>query len=217
MSGKIYEEHLAETLSRYPSLEQSKTDILSAFHALKSSFQNGRKLLVCGNGGSAADSDHIVGELMNRFAFERALPKHLKEALSSGEAALSDAVIQKLQPSLRAISLCSQPALATAISNDLGYDLVYAQQVLGYGDDGDVLLAISTSGNSDNVVCAVKVAKAKGLKTIALTGSDGGSLKALCDISICVPRESTAQIQELHMPVYHTLCRMLEADFFSSK
>jgi len=216
MTDNLSEDLLTEMLSRYPLLEESKTDVLSAFGTLKSAFQDGNKLLVCGNGGSAADSDHIVGELMNRFAFDRALPAIMKETLSTGSG-LSDSDIQKLQPSLRAISLCGQPALATAISNDLGYDMVYAQQVLGYGDKGDVLLAISTSGNSNNVTNAVKVAKALGMKVIALTGNDRGALKDLCDNTICVPGNNTAEIQELHLPVYHALCKMLEEEFFSPR
>ena len=168
---------LERLTERYPALAGMKEEIAGAFRILKESYENGGKLLVCGNGGSASDSDHIVG----------ALP---------------------------AISLTGHPALSTAFLNDVDPEMVFAQQVYGYGREGDVLIAITTSGNSVNVLHAVKVAKAKGMKVIGLTGHDGGALKGLCEVCLIVPGGTTADIQEYHLPVYHTLCAMLEEHFF---
>lgn len=197
---------LERLLERYPKLEGCREDILKAFLAKEDTFKKGGKLLICGNGGSAADSDHIVGELMKGFRKKRPLSQEKREKLGS----LSD----HLQEALPAISLTGHQALSTAFLNDVAPDMVFAQQVYGYGRKNDSLLAITTSGNSENVLNAVKVAKALELKVIGLTGPQGGELKKLADICICVPGESTADIQELHLPVYHALCAMLEDAFF---
>ncbi len=196
-------EHLTE---RYPALAGMKEEIAGAFRILKESYENGGKLLVCGNGGSASDSDHIVGELMKGFYKKRPLSEEEKEKY--GELA------GHLQGALPAISLTGHPALSTAFLNDVDPEMVFAQQVYGYGREGDVLIAITTSGNSVNVLHAVKVAKAKGMKVIGLTGHDGGALKGLCEVCRIVPGGTTADIQEYHLPVYHTLCAMLEEHFF---
>jgi len=199
---------------RYPLLETSRNSMMNTYHIIKNTYRNSGKLLCCGNGGSASDSDHIVGELMKGFQKKRTLKK-LETCEITGEDLEEDHnICQLLQGALPAISLTQHNALSTAISNDIAADLVFAQQVHGFGDNKDTLLVISTSGNSKNLVNAVKVAKMKGLKTVALTGPKESKLSALCDVTIHVVGESTADIQELHLPVYHTLCAMLEVEFF---
>ncbi len=206
---------LENTLERYPQLSSSLTDIKKAFELLCECFDNKNKLLVCGSGGSAADSDHIVGELMKSFACQRKLPEHIKRnLLITATNDIGSHLAEKLQPALRAISLTSHTALNTAFSNDVDPKLTFAQQVLGYGDKNDVLLGISTSGNSDYVINALVTAKALDLKTIGLTGRTGGKMREFCDINIRVEGSNTAEIQELHLPVYHALCLMLELHFF---
>ena len=199
-------DYLNNLIERYPVLKVCKDDINNAYELLKEMYNNRGKALICGNGGSAADSDHIVGELMKGFYKKRQISGELKAKL--GE--LSD----KLQMPLRAISLTNHIALSTAFMNDVAPEMIYAQQVLGYGDMGDCLIAISTSGNSKNVVNAIKAAKALGLNTIGLTGELGGELSVLSDVCIKVPAKLTANVQELHLPVYHTICAMLEDYFF---
>lgn len=199
-------DYLNNLIERYPVLKVCKDDINNAYELLKEMYNNRGKALICGNGGSAADSDHIVGELMKGFYKKRPISGELKAKL--GE--LSD----KLQMPLRAISLTNHIALSTAFMNDVAPEMIYAQQVLGYGDMGDCLIAISTSGNSKNVVNAIKAAKALGLNTIGLTGELGGELSVLSDVCIKVPAKLTANVQELHLPVYHTICAMLEDYFF---
>jgi len=191
-----------------------RTAIEAAFNMLKTCFRNGDKLLICGNGGSAADSEHIVGELMKGFRNRRPVPKAQVSRLRSLYGTEGERIGLKLQGALPAISLVSHISLFTAITNDISADMVFAQQVFGYGRKGDALIAISTSGNSPNVINAVKVARALELKTIALTGQ-GGMLSEIAEISIDVPGEETARIQELHMAVYHALCAALEAELFS--
>jgi D-sedoheptulose 7-phosphate isomerase len=199
-------------LERYPALRACEAQLESAFKLLADVFRSGNKLLVCGNGGSAADSEHIVGELMKSFLKRRPLPaEHIVALDSVGAKALA----QRLQGSLPAISLPSQMSLLTATANDGDYDLTFAQQVYGLGRPGDALLAISTSGNAKNVCNAVIVAKAFGVKSIALTGQSGGELARLVDVAIKVPSNNVAEIQELHLPVYHWLSTELEATFFS--
>lgn len=215
MSEKVIKDFIDETVSRYPLLANARNDIMNAFELLKLTFLSSHKLLVCGNGGSAADCEHIVAELMNRFAFKRVLADSTRDTL---KAQAGDSAIETLlQPSLRAISLTSQTALTTAIANDLGAELVFAQQVLGYGDENDVLLAISTSGNSPNVINAIRTAKALKMKTIILTGNKLGPMDSMADVLIKVEASITSEIQELHLPVYHTLCRMLEETFFDKE
>ncbi|MBL7110673.1 MAG: SIS domain-containing protein [Bacteroidales bacterium] len=198
----------------YPVLAQCEADILAAFELIRSSYQTGGKLLVCGNGGSAADAEHMVGELMKAFNLRRPLPEDIKRNFTESYGEDGEYLANRLQSALTAISLVSQSSLTTAIINDESADLVFAQQVIGYGAAGDVLIAISTSGNSKNVLNAVYTARVKGLKVVGLTGEKGGKLKDHCDVSIRVPAGETPRIQELHVPVYHTLCAMLEDYFF---
>lgn len=204
---------LRQLTEKYPKLAACTGDIQAAFEALKETYENGGKLLTCGNGGSGADSEHIVGELMKEFIVKRPLNAAMKAALSEfGEEGRM--LGEYLQGALPAITLTSNISLSTAYANDAKPELVFAQQVMGYGNSGDVLLAISTSGNSNNVIYAVETAKAKGMKTIGLTGETGGRLKSLCDICICAPSGVTYEIQEYHLPIYHALCIMIEEVFF---
>jgi D-sedoheptulose 7-phosphate isomerase len=184
---------------------------------LSACFRNGGKLLVCGNGGSAADSEHIVGELMKGFVLRREIPEDLKARLRESQPADAEHLISHLQCGLPAISLVSHTALLTAFANDSAADLCLAQQVLGYGKAGDVLLAISASGRSRNVVYAAEVAQAIGVKVIGLTGQGGGKLARLCDCLLDAPETETYKIQELHSPIYHTLCLALENEFFGDR
>jgi D-sedoheptulose 7-phosphate isomerase len=203
---------LPSLFKRYPTLQACERDLRAAFDLLAAAYRNGNKLLVCGNGGSAADSEHLVGELMKGFLKRR--PISAADAAKL-EAAGGKEIVSRLQGTLAAISLPSQMSLLTATANDGDYDLTFAQQVYGLGRAGDVLLAISTSGRSPNVCNAVIVAKAFGLKSIALTGKSGGDLAPLADIAIKVAADDVAEIQELHLPVYHWLSTELEAAFFA--
>ena len=204
-------------IRNYPVLEACKEDISAAFDLIKSVFENKGIVLACGNGGSAADAEHMVGELMKTFNLERPLPVDLKEKLINEYKSEGAFLADHLQCSLTAISLVSQTSLTTAIGNDVSAELIFAQQVVGYGKPGDILFAITTSGNSKNILNAVYIAKVMGLKVIGLTGRTGGKLKKYCDVAICVPADETPRIQELHLPVYHTLCAMLENHFFGEK
>lgn len=206
---------LIELLSKYPELHFCSKDIELAYETIKKSFSSGGKLLLCGNGGSASDCEHIVGELMKGFKKKRQLDDAFREELLERWPINGEYLAKNLQGALPAISLTSNSALMTAYSNDVAADMVFAQQVYGYGNSADALLGISTTGNSTNVMNALQVAKALGIYTIALTGKTGGRMKEICDISICVPYESTPDIQERHLPIYHTLCIMLEEYFFS--
>lgn len=206
--------HISLLLSRYPALDACQEDIVNAAELLIRCYRNGGKLLICGNGGSCADAQHIVGELMKGFLKKRALPEAQKADMRQACPEISDHLLDMLQGSLPAISLCEESALNTAFSNDVDPDAAFAQQVLGYGNSGDVLLGISTSGNAKNVQYACHVAKAKNLTVIGLTGKHGGALKLLSDICICVPETETYKVQELHLPVYHALCAQLEEEFF---
>ncbi|HEX4640564.1 MAG TPA: SIS domain-containing protein [Chthoniobacterales bacterium] len=203
---------LPSLFERYPTLRACERDLRAAFDLLATAYRSGNKLLVCGNGGSAADSEHIVGELMKGFLKRRPIPAAHAAKL---ETAGGKDIASRLQGTLAAISLPSQMSLLTATANDGDYDLTFAQQVYGLGRAGDALLAISTSGKSANVCNAVIVAKAFGLKSIALTGRSGGDLAPLADIAIKVPSDDVAEIQELHLPVYHWLSTELEAAFFA--
>ncbi len=205
---------LEELIGRYPVLEPCRESIRQAYQALEECFLAGGKLLVAGNGGSAADSDHIVGELMKGFVKKRPLPDSLVQALKEADPQRGAELSQKLQGALPSIALTNHVALSSAFANDVDGILSYAQQVNGYGNRGDVFLGISTSGNAENVMYAAVTARAKGMKVIGLTGRDGGKLGAFADISIVVPKQETYQIQELHLPVYHALCLMLEKRFY---
>lgn len=205
---------LEELIIRYPLLTSVETEILSAFNLLLETYKKGGKLLVCGNGGSASDADHIVGELMKSFTIKRQIPMEVKKKLSSDFGENGTYISEKIEGALPAISLNCQNALISAFSNDVDAELVFAQQVLGYGNKGDIFWGISTSGNAKNIRNAMMVAKAMGLKVIGLTGRDGGYFNQLCDVIINVGGNITAQIQELHLPVYHALCQMLEISLF---
>ena len=207
-------ERLALLLKRYPALQECETDLGAAFDLLVAAYQGGNKLLVCGNGGSAADSEHMVAELMKGFLKRRPISAEHAAELEQTGGLEGKAIASRLQGTLAAVSLASQVSLITAIANDLDYDMIFAQQVYGLGRPGDVLLGISTSGKSPNVLNAVLVAKAFGLKSIALTGWSGGELAPLADVAIKVPSDNVAEIQELHLPVYHWLSTELEATFF---
>ncbi|NLP33771.1 MAG: SIS domain-containing protein [Clostridiales bacterium] len=210
---KIYE----ELFVRYPILKNNRKSIWKAYLLMKQTYQNNAKVLCCGNGGSAADADHIVGELMKGFEKKRPINnlsfKGLHEDAEEEKIKLAY-LKEHLQGALPAIALTQHTALSSAFSNDVAADMTFAQQVYGYGNKEDTLIAISTSGNSRNVENAVWLAKMRGLRTIGLTGERKSALSKLCDVTIQVPGESTAQIQELHLPVYHTLCAMVEAEFF---
>lgn len=204
---------LNDLLRRYPILEVCKKDIEKAKDALIECYKNDGKVLICGNGGSCADSDHIVGELMKGFLKQRPLSEEQKTNMKKNFDLVDDELLSKLQGGLPAIALPSITALNSAFCNDVDPELIYAQSLMGLGRKHDVLIAISTSGNSKNVFGAVKVAKALGVKVIGLTGNMCGRLKEYSNISICVPETETYKIQELHLPVYHYLCAAVE-DFF---
>jgi D-sedoheptulose 7-phosphate isomerase len=207
---------LEDLIKRYPALETLKDKISDAGQALISCYENKGKVLVCGNGGSSSDSDHIVGELMKGFEHKRPIDEQFKNKLLEIDRERGRFLSEKLQIGLPAISLTAQTALITAVANDNDASVIFAQQVVGYGNGGDILIAISSSGNSQNVLDAILVAKAKGLKVIGLTGESGGKMNGLCDVLINVPGKRTASVQELHLPVYHALCVMVESHFFGN-
>ena len=207
-------ERLSLLLERYPALQACEKELGAAFDLLVAAYQSGNKLLICGNGGSAADSEHMVAELMKGFLKRRPISAGHAAQLEEAGGAAGKEIASRLQGTLAAVSLPSQVSLITAIANDLDYDMIFAQQVYGLGRPGDVLLGISTSGKSKNVSNAVLVAKAFGLKSIALTGRSGGELAPLADVAIKVPSDNVAEIQELHLPVYHWLSTELEETFF---
>ena len=211
------EEQLNLLIERYPKLVVCKEDIKKAYELLEAAYSNGRKLLVCGNGGSASDSEHIVGELMKEFKLKRKVYGDQAAALKSIDPELGQVLAENLQGALPAICLTGHSSLTTAFMNDANADLVFAQQVNGYGKPGDVFLGISTSGNSKNVLYAAVNAKAKGLKVIGLTGAKESKLMKYADVCIRVPETETYKIQEYHLPVYHCLCLMLEEKFFGER
>lgn len=211
------EKQLNFLIERYPKLAVCKEDIKKAYELLEVAYSNGRKLLVCGNGGSASDSEHIVGELMKEFKLKRKVYSDQAAALIEIDSELGQVLADNLQGALPAICLTGHSSLTTAFMNDANADLVFAQQVNGYGKAGDVFLGISTSGNSKNVLYAAVNAKAKGLKVIGLTGAKESKLMKYADVCIRVPETETYKIQEFHLPVYHCLCLMLEEKFFGDK
>ena len=203
-----------ERIAARPELAPLRASIDAAYGLLSDCVAGGGKVLVCGNGGSAADCEHIVGELMKAFRLHRRLDTDKQRQIRETYPEQADVMIANLQRAVPAISLVSQTALMTAFGNDVSAQMLFAQQVLSYGRPGDYLLAISTSGNSENILHAARLAHIQGVRVIALTGSDGGKLKALSDIAICVPADITYQIQELHLPVYHCLCACVENELF---
>lgn len=206
--------HIEILCERYPTLESVKKEIVEAYFLLEESYKNGSKLLVAGNGGSAADAEHIVGELMKGFKLPRKTDADFADKLVKENKELGTVLAEKLQGSLPAIALDGHPALSTAYMNDCEPLLCFAQQVNGYGKEGDVFLGISTSGNSKNVLYAATTAHAKGMKVIGLTGAKNSKLEQTSDVCIKVPQTETYMIQELHLPIYHCLCLMLEEKFF---
>jgi D-sedoheptulose 7-phosphate isomerase len=205
--------HINKLISSYPVLTPCEENIRHAYTLLHETITSGGRIYVCGNGGSAADCQHIVGELMKGFLLKRPVtfPQKTAEKLSP---AVLDLLSAKLQGAIPCHSLTSESALITALCNDVSADIIFAQQIYGYGREGDALIAISTSGNAQNVCLAAELAAAMGLSTIALTGQKGGKLAGLCDTVIRVPSDSTPQIQEYHLPVYHALCAELEQKIF---
>jgi len=211
----MHKEILNSLMIRYPALTVCHNEILNAFHTLKTTFENGGKLLIAGNGGSAADCEHITGELMKSFMIKRSIKPETAKALADRYGNDGATLAEKLEGALPAISLPSMISIYTAVSNDSDPLTAFAQMVYALGGKGDALLAVSTSGNAKNIVNAVMAANAIGMKTIALTGLSGGKLAPLCDAAIQAPsNESSAIIQEYHLPIYHALCAMLEVEFF---
>ncbi len=211
---KTSEYILAELLERYPILKSSKDDIEKAYVLLRDSFKAGNKLLIAGNGGSCADSDHISGELTKSFLFKRRIPQELHDSLVSLYPEEGEDLAANLEGGLPVIPLTGFNASNTAFANDTNPQVSFAQLVNSLGAKGDVFLGITTSGNSKNILYPLMVARAKGMHSIALTGGTGGKSKDLADIAIVVGEKETFKVQELHLPVYHALCSMVEADLF---
>ena len=207
--------HIDLLVERYPSLESTKEDIIAAYLLMEECYENGGKLLVAGNGGSAADAEHIVGELMKGFKLSRKPDHAFSEKLVAENQEFGLVLAENLQGALPAIALDGHLALSTAYMNDCEPLLCFAQQVNGYGKAGDIFLGISTSGNSKNVLFAATTAHAKGMKVIGLTGAKDSKLKDMSDVCIKAPQTETYMIQELHLPIYHCLCLMLEDKFFA--
>lgn len=213
MSEKQYK-YINSLLGSYPKLNVCKNDIIQAYEILRKCYSQHHKLLICGNGGSAADSEHIVGELMKGFTLPRKLPAELSKKITQVDNDLGNVLAENLQGALPSIALTTHTALSTAFMNDCQPVLVFAQQVYGYAQKGDCFLGISTSGNSQNVLYAAVVAKAQGMSLIGLTGAQQNKLEKYCDVCIHVPETETYKIQELHLPIYHCICLMLEEYFF---
>jgi D-sedoheptulose 7-phosphate isomerase len=205
---------IEQLISIYPELETCAADIEAAFQILYACYQRGGKVLTCGNGGSASDAEHIVGELMKAYLLKRHLSEEVQLKFRTADLQDDNYLVSHLQGGLPAISLVSQTSLISAIANDTAADMIFAQQVYVYGREGDTLIGLSTSGNSRNVLLAMQVARALGLYTIALTGPTGGALKSRCDVCVCAAGDSTPAIQERHLPIYHVLCAMLEEKVF---
>lgn len=208
--------HIDILLRRYEILYTVRQEIIDSYFIMEEAYENGGKLLVAGNGGSAADSEHIVGELMKKFVKARPVPPEFAEKLASVDPEIGPALAKKLESGLNAIPLVAHEALTTAYMNDVDARCVFAQQLFVYGKSGDVFLGISTSGNSQNILDAAVVAKAAGIKIIGLTGAQGGRLAAAANVVVKVPETETYRVQELHVPIYHCWCLMLEEHFFGS-
>ena len=198
---------LKELYERYPQLKHCEGEIAKAFDLLLTCYRNGGKVLTCGNGGSAADAEHIVGELLKKFRKHRDIDGRVA-------AKLPPELVARLEGALPAVSLVSMSGILTAFANDVAWETAFAQQVYGLGNAGDVLIALSTSGNSANCVNAALVAKAKGLKVVSMTGAAGGKIGGFADAAIRVPESETYKVQELHLPVYHALCTAVEEGLF---
>lgn len=216
MLEKRLEKHIDLLIDRYPVLEICKEDIISGYELLEECYTNGGKLLIAGNGGSAADAEHIAGELMKRFKTPRPIPNELKERLIEIDPVRGENLSKNLERPLMAIPLVAHEALTTAYINDVDGLGVFAQQLYGFGKKNDVFLGISTSGNSQNVMSATVIARALGIKVLGLTGELGGELNMVSNVCVKVPETETYRIQELHLPVYHCWCLMLEDHFFGA-
>lgn len=208
------EKHINLLIERYPKLVSIRQEIIDAYLMMEESYENGGKLLIAGNGGSAADSEHIAGELMKRFKILRPVSKEYAEKLKEVDPVRGAELSKNLECSLMAIPLVAHEALTTAYINDVDGLGVFAQQLFGYGRKGDVFLGISTSGNSKNIMNATVVARASGIKVVGLTGAKGGELAKVADVAVKAPETETYMIQELHLPIYHCWCLMLEDHFF---
>lgn len=206
--------HIDLLISRYPKLEIIRNEIIDAYLLMEECYEHDGKLLIAGNGGSAADAEHIAGELMKRFKCPRPIKDELAVKLKTIDAVRGEELSENLESGLMAIPLVAHEALTTAYINDVDGQGVFAQQLLGYARKGDVFLGISTSGNSENIMKATVVARALGVKVIGLTGMSGGELKEVADVAVIVPEQETYMIQELHLPIYHCWCLMLEEKYF---
>ena len=202
--------HLENLILRYPNLKQCEESIYMTFKQLTQSFSSDGRLYICGNGGSASDALHIVGELVKSFVIPRVIDKSFADCVNPE-------LLDNLQGALPAFALVESVALASAYANDVNVDYVFAQQVYAYARKGDCVLGISTSGNSKNVLHALEAAHGRGAVTLGLTGRDGGKMKSLCDVCVVAPETETYKIQELHLPIYHALCIMLEEYFWGVK
>lgn len=203
-----------ELLERYQKLSECAEDIIRARELMSKTVRAGGKILICGNGGSSADADHIVGELMKGFLLKRKMPADVSADFRAALGEEAEDFINLLQRGIPAISLSAQSAICSAFINDVDPDMIYAQMVFGYGKKEDLLIAISTSGNSKNTVNAAKCAKALGIATLALTGKDDSHLSRICDVTVKAPETETFKVQELHLPIYHYLCAAVEEEFF---
>lgn len=213
LEERLYK-HINTLIERYPKLEGVRQSIIDAYLIMEECYENGGKLLIAGNGGSAADSEHIAGELMKRFKIQRPVSDEYAQRLMEIDSERGRELAKNLECSLMAIPLVAHEALSTAYINDVDGYGVFAQQLFGFGRKGDVFLGISTSGNSKNIMNATVVARASGIKVIGLTGANGGELAMVADAAIKVPETETYMIQELHLPIYHCWCLMLEDRFF---
>lgn len=210
------EKHIDLLIERYPILEECRQSLIDAYLIMEEAYEGDHKLLIAGNGGSAADSEHIAGELMKRFKTPRPITPEMAEKLKAIDPVRGADLAKNLERGLMAIPLVAHEALSTAYINDVDGLGVFAQQLFGFGRPGDVFLGISTSGNSKNVMSATVVARALGIKVIGLTGAKGGELASVADVAVKVPETETYMIQELHLPVYHCWCLMLEDKFFGN-
>lgn len=215
--GNEQKKYIDLLMKRYPILEMCRESIMAGYQVIESSYLHDGKLLIAGNGGSAADSEHIAGELMKRFNRPRPVPIEFADKLKQIDPVRGEELSNNLERGLMAIPLVAHEAMTTAYINDVDGNGVFAQQLYGYGRDGDVFLGISTSGNSKNVLSATVVARALGIKVIGLTGNTGGELAKVADVAVIVPEKETYMIQELHLPIYHCWCLMLEEKFFGRK
>lgn len=206
--------YIDDLLVRYPKLEAVRKDLLDAYELMRQCFEAGGKLLIAGNGGSAADSEHIAGELMKGFLKKRPLSAELRRRFTEIEPARGREISERLQGALAVLPLTSQDALSTAFLNDMNVENIFAQKIMGYGKKGDVFLGISTSGDSTNIINAAITAKALDIQVIGLTGDTGGMLKNYCDVLVRAPENENYKVQELHLPIYHCLSMMLEEFFF---